>query len=305
MRNHLKMGAFVLAATFATSQAQAERFFGLTTDNNIVTFNSAAPDTILSSGSISGVTDGDRLTGLDLRATNRTLYSVGTSGSLYAITRDPSGGNYTATSVGTLTVPLSGTNFGTDFNPTVDRLRFVSDANQNLRINPNDPTLVGPPAGTIVDGALTLNGSSAFDLVAAAYTNNVVGATTTTLYGLDAFSGGLVRSTNANAGTYTNTNLAGEAFGPLGVSFGVQDRVAFDISGVSGNGFFSVNDGFYQVSQTTGTGSFIGNVGITGLTGITAGAVPEPASWAMLIGGFGLVGAAMRRRRPTMVAVRS
>jgi hypothetical protein len=27
------------------------------------------------------------------------------------------------------------------------------------------------------------------------------------------------------------------------------------------------------------------------------GAVPEPASWAMMIGGFGMVGAAMRRRR--------
>ncbi|MFN3370122.1 MAG: PEPxxWA-CTERM sorting domain-containing protein [Sphingomonadaceae bacterium] len=29
-----------------------------------------------------------------------------------------------------------------------------------------------------------------------------------------------------------------------------------------------------------------------------AGVVPEPATWAMLIAGFGLVGAAMRRRRP-------
>ncbi|QMW24536.1 PEP-CTERM sorting domain-containing protein [Sandaracinobacteroides saxicola] len=33
-----------------------------------------------------------------------------------------------------------------------------------------------------------------------------------------------------------------------------------------------------------------------------AGAVPEPATWAMMIAGFGLVGAATRRRR-TMVAV--
>ncbi|NJC33302.1 hypothetical protein GGR88_000776 [Sphingomonas jejuensis] len=29
------------------------------------------------------------------------------------------------------------------------------------------------------------------------------------------------------------------------------------------------------------------------------GAVPEPATWAMMIGGFGLVGSAMRRRRQT------
>jgi hypothetical protein len=35
--------------------------------------------------------------------------------------------------------------------------------------------------------------------------------------------------------------------------------------------------------------------------GIPSG-VPEPASWAMLIGGFGLTGAAMRRRK-AMTAV--
>ncbi len=33
-----------------------------------------------------------------------------------------------------------------------------------------------------------------------------------------------------------------------------------------------------------------------------AGAVPEPSSWAMLIAGFGLVGATMRRRRTTAIA---
>lgn len=32
------------------------------------------------------------------------------------------------------------------------------------------------------------------------------------------------------------------------------------------------------------------------VTDVTAGAVPEPASWAMLIAGFGVVGGAMRRR---------
>jgi hypothetical protein len=34
----------------------------------------------------------------------------------------------------------------------------------------------------------------------------------------------------------------------------------------------------------------------------TLAAVPEPASWALLIGGFGLTGAAMRRRRALVAA---
>ena len=38
------------------------------------------------------------------------------------------------------------------------------------------------------------------------------------------------------------------------------------------------------------------------ITTQATGAVPEPASWAMLIAGFGLTGAAMRRRRTAVAA---
>ena len=37
--------------------------------------------------------------------------------------------------------------------------------------------------------------------------------------------------------------------------------------------------------------------------GTPSGAIPEPATWAMMIGGFGLVGAALRRRRQTVSVV--
>lgn len=43
------------------------------------------------------------------------------------------------------------------------------------------------------------------------------------------------------------------------------------------------------------------NPGLSNISFSAAGAVPEPASWAMLIAGFGLVGAAARRRRQTVV----
>ena len=42
----------------------------------------------------------------------------------------------------------------------------------------------------------------------------------------------------------------------------------------------------------------IDNIGL----GILAG-VPEPESWALLVAGFGLLGAAMRRRRTIPVVV--
>jgi hypothetical protein len=50
--------------------------------------------------------------------------------------------------------------------------------------------------------------------------------------------------------------------------------------------------------------SFIGSIdtvrifdGVATYSEATAGGVPEPASWAMMLGGFGLIGAAMRRRQ--------
>lgn len=38
------------------------------------------------------------------------------------------------------------------------------------------------------------------------------------------------------------------------------------------------------------------------VTGQPVGAVPEPATWALLIGGFGMAGAALRRSRRLAVA---
>lgn len=64
---------------------------------------------------------------------------------------------------------------------------------------------------------------------------------------------------------------------------------------LTGVNYFAVSSGFDNTDfgaftlTITGPGNVIG--------GSTTGAVPEPASWALLIAGFGLTGAAMRRRR--------
>lgn len=79
---------------------------------------------------------------------------------------------------------------------------------------------------------------------------------------------------------------------------------------VSGPGFFlasydvanQFNDGVYSVNAvfdgnaTSGVANTAAT--ITQFTGTAlAGAVPEPTSWMLMIGGFGLVGTGMRRRR--------
>ncbi len=69
-----------------------------------------------------------------------------------------------------------------------------------------------------------------------------------------------------------------------------------DIAAIVGTNTFFVSG--------TGSGSYSGTVAFTPAGGGgTPGAVPEPATWAMLIGGFGAVGGVMRRRRNTRVSV--
>ncbi|WP_310497820.1 DUF4394 domain-containing protein [Sandarakinorhabdus sp.] len=287
----IRTAATALALLASGTAAQAETVFAVTSGNRLVSFDAATPGTLKSNAAISGLAIGDTLIGIDLRPADRKLYAVGRSGNLYRLA---GGGNgYAATNLGQIGAALSGSSFGVDFNPTVDRLRLVSDSNQNLRINPN----IMPP-GTITDASLTLNGAVPFDLLAAAYTNSRPGALTTTLYGIDARSGGLVRATNANAGTYVTTSLGGAAFQSLGLPLDNAQSLGFDISGGTGLGYFNFGDSFYRISLSTGASTLVGGIGASGIVGLTAGSVPEPASWALLIMGFGLVGAARRRQRP-------
>lgn len=50
------------------------------------------------------------------------------------------------------------------------------------------------------------------------------------------------------------------------------------------------------------TGSFALTSIVSGASTLTITAVPEPATWALLVTGFGLVGGAVRRRRRTVAA---
>jgi len=66
---------------------------------------------------------------------------------------------------------------------------------------------------------------------------------------------------------------------------------AFNLTGATPN-FAVGDDGLGQPFTANLGGSFAG-----------AGAVPEPASWAMLIIGFGLTGVAARRRRYSQISI--
>lgn len=97
---------------------------------------------------------------------------------------------------------------------------------------------------------------------------------------------------------YDDANGAGGVSTPAafvinGTSYGVVDAPgsAPNVFTVSGLGF--VGDTFTVTAVRNNAWVFLSEVSFAS----KSGAVPEPATWALMIGGFGMTGAAMRRRR--------
>ncbi len=101
--------------------------------------------------------------------------------------------------------------------------------------------------------------------------------------------------------TYTTNDLGGSFFDPAGF---YRDGTLFSVSpdsleyGQSISGVFKIR---VQAGQTFGffiysADSSFGRGDIAVVPSTATAGVPEPASWALMIAGFGLTGAAMRRR---------
>lgn len=269
----------------AGSSSAGETIYGVTDRGFLVSWDSTDPTDILSGVAISGLMQNETIQGLDVRPATGEFYAVGSFSNLYRI--DAMSGAATLVGAGSFSPPLNGSSFGFDFNPTIDRIRNVSDANQNLVLNPFDGT------STLVTDlfydAGDPNAGMDPNVVASAYTNSFDGATDTQLFGIDSGLDMLVKQANS-AGTLTTV-------GAIGTD--ITDIASFDISGGTGLAYAAVTDAsfdrttFWMIDLDTGAGTMIGEVG--GGSAITAmTVVPAPGVLALL-GVSGVV--ASRRRR--------
>lgn len=196
---------------------------------------------------ITGLDAGDMIEGIDMRPVTAQLYALGANSRIYTI--NMSSGLATPVGAAAFATALSGTSFGFDFNPTVDRIRIVSNTGQNLRVHP----VTGAIAA--VDPALN---PGTPDVDAAAYTNSFIGSTMTTLYDIDATSDMLLQQNPANAGTLINGKS-------LGVN--VESGNGFDIGGTSNKawGIFKTSSqtGLYSIDLSTGQASYMMSVPAT------------------------------------------
>jgi len=251
-------------------KANAELVYGVSDQlDQLVSFNSASPGTLLSAVSITGMQSGEQMRGIDW--ISGTLYGLGDQSHLYTI--NPATG--AATQVGAAFSPvLNGIDFG--FNAGTSQLYMSSDLGQNLTLNPITGVATAGPnyTGAGLD-------SLAYDYLSTSFYG--ISSATHDLYGVNPVTG------------------ATTLIGATGVSF--ADRIGFDISPMTGSAYFSGTVAgqteFFDVNLVTGALTLVGDIGTPGelTSGLDSIAVvPEPATMALTaIGGFMLV--LLRRRK--------
>ena len=254
--------------------ARAEKAVAITAGHQLIKFNAGQPQKILSSVAVKGLAAGEVILGIDYRVSKDALYALGSSGRLYTLNEDTA--QLTPVGASNFAVKLDGAMFGFDFNPTVDRIRVISNTAQNLRLHPDTGGVVDSNPnvdGVQIDGALTYAAGDANfgkkpSIVGAAYSYNKADTKITTNYALDAATGALVTQGSREGTTPAVSPNTGQLFtvGKLGVNF---EDSAFDIQALSDVAFAALNGKelkgtrLYSLDLKTGAAKFIGTIGVS------------------------------------------
>src|SRR5687768_3270747 len=109
-------------------------FYGLTASNQLIKYNGNAVESQLADVTVTGLQSGETLLAIDFRPATGQLYGLGSTSRLYAI--NLMSGAATPAGATPFVPAIDGSVVGFDFNPTVDRIRVVTDSGQNLRLHP-------------------------------------------------------------------------------------------------------------------------------------------------------------------------
>lgn len=252
----------------------------LTSTDRLLTFDSATPWQLQRNVPVSGLSMGESLVSIDARPANGVLYGVSNRNLVYTL--NAATGAATRVGSGPAALAQVGGFVGIDFNPSVDRIRLVTGANQNLRLNPDtgvvidaDPVTPGTQGDTnLAFAAGDLNQLIDPMVVEAAYDRNFQGTTLTTLFGIDPNLNVLVRVGGVDGTPSPNSGQV-STVGGLGLNVG--NHVGFDITstGIAYAALTANNGGgptrLTTINLTTGAATYVGYIGngqtlIDGLT---------------------------------------
>jgi len=234
----------------------------LTPDHRLLGLAATAPQTIVSQCAISGLKPGEQLLGIDYRVARGVLYALGRSGQLYTIDTTQCAASPVGNGIGW---PLLGARVGIDFNPTVDRLRVVTEAGQNLRVHPDTGRVVDGQPDTLLGYVNTdPHAGQALRVVAAGYTYNKDNDKLTTNYAIDLGQSQLVMMGSHETKVPPVSPNTGRVMsvGPLGVDGVVEADL--DISDLKNQPLAMLRTDqsrLYRIDLSTGRATLIGPIG--------------------------------------------
>ncbi|MES2512985.1 MAG: DUF4394 domain-containing protein [Bacteroidota bacterium] len=240
--------------------------FGIS-GNNLISFDTQNPNYIRNINTLTGITSGQTLVGMDFRPANSMLYALGYNSSnnesqLYTINKTTA----VATPVNTtaVAVMLGTVSVGFDFNPTVDRIRVVSNNDMNYRLEPSTGTISATDMN-INFAASDINFGANPNAGTVAYTNSYNTATTTALYNYEESLNILTSQVPPNNGTLNTIGNSGIMINPSDPT--VDMDIYYDPFSMTNTAFLSANtntatvDQLYSINLTTGATSLIGKIG--------------------------------------------
>ncbi|GMQ27727.1 DUF4394 domain-containing protein [Algoriphagus confluentis] len=212
--------------------------------NQLLFFEGGEISVPANSISITGLGSGERMLSIDYRPATGQLYGVSSASRLYLINENSG----LATPLGSqaFSPAIEGSLVSLDFNPTVDRIRLVTEQGQNLRLHPELGTVVA------VDGRI--NGGMNPMISGAAYTNSVSGATSTVLYDIDLTQDKLYMQMPPNDGGLVEVGNLGVDFdGPTSFDINPDNSIALAVSK-------PMNEEFrlYQINLESGQATWVG-----------------------------------------------
>ncbi|RQO30102.1 hypothetical protein DBR32_10980 [Taibaiella sp. KBW10] len=260
----------LLTIALTCKSLYAQTIIGLTADDKIFQITQAsAPGTITTPISVSGLTPGQKLVGIDYRPNTGELYALGynatiTSGNarLYVINKSTA----VATPIGAAAIDLDlGTgSVSVDFNPTVDRIRVMGANGKNYRLHPVTGAIAASD-GNLAYATGDVNNAALAKIGACAYLNSYIGSEATTLFDYDQNLNIIVTQVPPNNGTLNTIGSTGITVNLANPSIGMD--IYFDpvlktnVAYLNANTGTSDNDNLYTINLATGATTALGLIG--------------------------------------------
>ena len=252
------------AAGHGGKERERRTLYATDATGNLLRFDSSSPRQVRSKP-ITGLPSGVSLRGIDFRPATGDLYALGSDKVVYRVNVATAIAVAEGPAFESMNAALNSQNIGFDFNPTVDKIRVTSDADDNLRLDPDPGSLLSKDTG------LTSTPAADVMVVGSAYTNSSFTAmkpTATELYALDVAPSPdkLWIQRPANNGTLIM---------PVSLDVDLGKDAGFDIAGSSNVGYVAGTSNarrgaeLWRVDLATGDTRSLGRIGdgrtITGL----------------------------------------